>query len=66
MVNTAPVSARIETDSKKFPDINHFSTKDIIKAEFNAELQKGVVSINNGHTHSAGDVDKMLADEFGI
>lgn len=26
MANTAPVSARIETDSKKLPDINHFST----------------------------------------
>lgn len=66
MANTAPVSARIETDPQKLPDINHFSTKDIIKAEFDAELQKGVVSINNGRTHSAEDIDRMLAEEFGI
>ena len=50
----------------KLPDINHFSAQGITKAEFDAELQKGVDSIKNGRTHSVEDVDHMLADEFGI
>ncbi|MCR5788907.1 MAG: type II toxin-antitoxin system RelB/DinJ family antitoxin [Lachnospiraceae bacterium] len=48
----------------KLPDANHFSASGIAKAEFDAELQKGVDSINSGRTHSAEDVDRMLAEEF--
>lgn len=50
----------------KLPDINHFSAQGITKAEFDAELQKGMDSIKNGRTHSVEDVDHMLAEEFGI
>ena len=50
----------------KLPEINHFSAQGITKAEFDAELQKGVDSIKNGRTHSVEDVDRMLAEEFGI
>ena len=50
----------------KLPEINHFSAKGITKAEFDAELQKGVDSIKNGRTHSAEDIDCMLSEEFGI
>ncbi|MBP5195291.1 MAG: type II toxin-antitoxin system RelB/DinJ family antitoxin [Lachnospiraceae bacterium] len=50
----------------KLPDINHFSAQGITKAEFDAELQKGMDSIKNGRTHSVEDVDRMLAEEFGI
>ena len=50
----------------KLPDTYHFSAQGITKAEFDAELQKGVDSIKNGHTHSVEDVDRMLAEEFGI
>lgn len=50
----------------KLPDINHFSAQNITKAEFDAELQKGVDSIKNGRTHSVEDVDRMLAEEFDI
>ncbi len=50
----------------KLPDINHFSAQGITKAAFDAELQKGVDSIKNGRTHSVEDVDRMLAEEFGI
>ena len=50
----------------KLPDVNHFSAQGITKAEFDAELQKGVDSVKNGRTHSVEDVDCMLAEEFGI
>lgn len=50
----------------KLPEINHFSAQGITKAEFDAELQKGVDSIKNGRTHSVEEVDRMLAEEFGI
>ena len=50
----------------KLPEINHFSAQGITKAEFDAELQKGVDSIKNGRTHSVEDVDLMLAEKFGI
>ena len=50
----------------KLPEINHFSAQGITKAEFDAELQKGVDSIKNGRTHSVEDVDRLLAEEFGI
>lgn len=50
----------------KLPEIDHFSAQGITKAEFDAELQKGVDSIKNGRTHSVEDVDRMLAKEFGI
>ena len=50
----------------KLPEINHFSAQGITKAEFDAELQKGVDSIKNGRTHSVEDVDRMLSEEFGI
>jgi len=50
----------------KLPDTNHFSAQGITKAEFDAELQKGVDSIKTGRTHSVEDVDRMLAEEFGI
>ena len=50
----------------KLPEINHFSAQGITRAEFDAELQKGVDSIKNGRTHSVEDVDRMLAEEFGI
>ena len=50
----------------KLPEINHFSAQGITKAEFDAEVQKGMDSINNGRTHSVEDVDRMLAKEFGI
>lgn len=50
----------------KLPEINHFSAQGITKSKFDAELQKGVDSIKNGRTHSASDVDRMLAEEFGI
>ena len=50
----------------KLPDINHFSAQGITKTAFDAELQKGVDSIKHGHTHSAEEVDRMLAEEFGI
>jgi hypothetical protein len=43
-----------------------FSARGITKDEFDAELQKGVDSIKNGRTHSVEDVDRMLAEEFGI
>lgn len=42
------------------------STQGVTKAEFATELQKGIDSIKKGRTHSTNDVDKMLADEFGI
>ena len=48
------------------PEINHFSAQAITKAEFDAEVQKGVDSIKNGRTHSVEDVDRMFAEEFGI
>ena len=50
----------------KLPVVNHFSVQGITKEEFNTELQKGVDSIKNGHTHSVEDVDRKLAEEFGI
>ena len=50
----------------KLPEINQFSAQGINKAEFDAELQKGVDSIKDGRTHSVDDVDRMLAEEFGI
>ena len=50
----------------KLPDINQFSAQGITKAEFDAELQKGVDSIKKGRTHSVEDVDRMLSEEFGI
>ncbi|MBQ8969777.1 MAG: type II toxin-antitoxin system RelB/DinJ family antitoxin [Lachnospiraceae bacterium] len=50
----------------KLPEINHFSAQGITKAEFDAELQRGVDSIKNGRTHSIEDVDRMLAEEFRI
>ena len=50
----------------KLPDINHFSAQGITKAEFDAELKKGVDSAKSGRTHSVEDVDRMLAEEFGI
>ena len=50
----------------KLPDVNHFSAQGITKSEFDAELQKGIDSIKNGRTHSVEDVDRMLAEEFGI
>ena len=50
----------------KLPEINHFSAQGITKAEFDAELQKGVDSIKNGRTHSVEEVDRMLSEEFGI
>ncbi len=50
----------------KLPDTKHFSEQGITKADFDAELQKGVDSIKNGRIHSAEDVDRMLAEEFGI
>ena len=76
MANIAPVYARIDKGLKenaegipfqsKLPDIKHFSAQGITKSEFDAELQKGIDSIKNGHTHSVEDVDRMLAEEFGI
>lgn len=76
MPNLAPVYARIDKGIKenadgisfhsKLPDINLFSAQDITKSEFDAELQKGINSIKNGRTHSVEDVDRMLAEEFGI
>lgn len=50
----------------KLPEIHHFSAHGITQAEFDSELQKGVDSIKNGRTHSADEVDRMLAEEFGI
>ena len=50
----------------KLQEINHFSAHGIIRAEFDSELQKGVDSIKNGRTHSVEDIDRMLAEEFGI
>ena len=50
----------------KLPETNLFSAQGITKAEFDAELQKGMDSIKNGRTHSVEDVDRMLAEEFGI
>lgn len=50
----------------KLPDITHFSAQGITKTEFDEELQKGVDSIKNGRTHSVEDIDRMLAEEFGI
>ena len=50
----------------KLPEIKQFSAQGITKAEFDAELQKGVDSIKNGRTHSVEEVDRMLAEEFGI
>ena len=76
MANIAPVYARIDKGLKenaegipfqsKLPDIKHFSAQGITKSEFDAELQKGLDSIKNGRTHSVEDVDRMLAEEFGI
>ena len=76
MANIAPVYARIDKGLKenaegipfqsKLPDIKHFSAQGITKSEFDAELQKGIDSIKNGRTHSVEDVDRMLAEEFGI
>ena len=76
MANIAPVYARIDKGLKenaegiafqaKLPDIKHFSAQSITKSEFDAELQKGLDSIKNGRTHSVEDVDRMLAEEFGI
>ena len=59
MTNTAPVYARFDIGHKE-------NAEGISKAEFDAELQKGVDSIKNGRTHSLHDVDNMLAKEFGI
>ena len=50
----------------KLPTISHFSAQGITKSEFDSELQKGVDSIKKGRTHSVEDVDRMLAEEFGI
>ena len=50
----------------KLPDTNYFSAQGITKREFDAELQKGVDSIKNGRIHSVEDIDRMLAEEFGI
>ncbi len=50
----------------KLPEVNHFSAQGISKAELYDELQKGVDSIKSGRVHSAKDVDRMLAEEFGI
>ena len=50
----------------KLPTINHFSTEGMTRAEFNAELQKGVDSIKSGRIHPAEEVSRMLSEEFGI
>ena len=72
MANTA----HLETSLKENAERNlaqldsshtyHFSAQSITKAEFDAELQKGINSIKNGRTHSVEDVDRMLSEEFGI
>ena len=76
MANIAPVYSCIDKGFKenaegipfqsKLPDVNHFSAQGITKSEFDTELQKGIDSIKNGRTHSVEDVDRMLAEEFGI
>ena len=50
----------------KLPTINHFSAQGITKANFDAELQKGVDSIKGGRTYSVDDIDRMLSEEFDI
>ena len=57
VMSTAP-----QTISNK----DRFSAHGISKREFEAELQKGIESIKNGRTHSVEDIDRMLAEEFGI
>lgn len=36
------------------------------REQLDAELQKGMDSINSGRLYSADEVDAMLAEEFGI
>ena len=50
----------------KLPETKVFSAEGLSRAEFDNELKKGVDSIKAGRTHSASDVDNMLAKEFGI
>ena len=50
----------------KLPETQFFSAEGMSRAEFDSELRKGVDSIKAGRTHTAEDVDKMLAEEFGI
>ena len=39
---------------------------DMKREEINAEIAKGIESVNAGRTYSVDEVDKELAQEFGI
>ena len=50
----------------KLPPINMFTVQGMTQAQFDAGLQKGTDSIKAGRTHSAAEVDSILAEEYGI
>lgn len=36
------------------------------RAELDAELSKGIASVNNGDVHSLEEMDRMFSEEFGL
>lgn len=50
----------------KLPTSKPLSMDAMTKEQLDAELQKGVDSIETGNVYSADEVDAILAKEFGI
>lgn len=50
----------------RLPASKPLSVGAMTREELNAELQKGMDSINAGNVYSADEVDDILAKEFGI
>ncbi|MCD8014800.1 MAG: type II toxin-antitoxin system RelB/DinJ family antitoxin [Lachnospiraceae bacterium] len=50
----------------RLPTSKPLSVGAMSREQLNAELQKGIDSINAGNIYSADEVDDILAKEFGI
>ncbi|MCD7814262.1 MAG: type II toxin-antitoxin system RelB/DinJ family antitoxin [Lachnospiraceae bacterium] len=50
----------------RLPTTKPLSVGAMTTEQLNAELQKGMDSINAGNVYSANEVDEILAKEFGI
>lgn len=50
----------------RLPTTKPLSVGAMTTEQLNAELQKGMDSINVGNVYSADEVDEILAKEFGI
>ncbi len=50
----------------RLPASKPLSVGEMTREQLDAELQKGIDSINAGNAYSADEVDDILAKEFGI